>query len=123
MKYRAQCAAILLSLASIAIGRAEPLEPRVVHVIDGDTSAATLSGSWDFDAPETGERARCKAERTLGARASFRLRQIVAGGAIDLQMIACSCRPGTEGTPRCNYGRSCGALSVGIVRCTNAALG
>jgi endonuclease YncB( thermonuclease family) len=59
MKYRARCAAILLSLASIAVGRAEPLEPGVVHIIDGDTirvhsSTVRLVG---FDAPETGERA------------------------------------------------------------------
>jgi hypothetical protein len=49
MKYRAQCAAILLSLASIVIGRAEPLEPRVVHVIDGDTiHVHGLFGSWEL---------------------------------------------------------------------------
>jgi hypothetical protein len=26
--------------------------------------------------------------------------------------VACSCKPGTEGAARCNYGRSCGTLRV-----------
>lgn len=26
--------------------------------------------------------------------------------------VAQSCKPGTEGTDKCNYGRSCGALKV-----------
>jgi hypothetical protein len=37
-------------------------------------------------------------ERTLGARASFRLRQLVSSGGLALEPIRCSCRPGTQGT-------------------------
>jgi micrococcal nuclease len=31
---------------------------------------------------------------------------------IDLQIVECSCRPGTEGTMACNYKRACGYLTV-----------
>jgi hypothetical protein len=37
----------------------------------------------------------------------------VASGGLDLRLVPCACRPGTEGTPRCNYGRACGILTVG----------
>jgi hypothetical protein len=30
----------------------------------------------------------------------------------DLTLIPCSCRPGTEGTPRCIYGRACGVFTA-----------
>jgi micrococcal nuclease len=50
---------------------------------------------------------------TLAARATSRLRQILrTGDDIDLQVVDCSCRPGTEGTRWCNYGRACGYLTV-----------
>lgn len=26
--------------------------------------------------------------------------------------VQCACRPGTEGTKKCNYGRSCGVLQI-----------
>jgi hypothetical protein len=35
-------------------------------------------------------------------------------GDLDLKIIPCSCRPGTEGTMACNYGRSCGVLTVEV---------
>jgi endonuclease YncB( thermonuclease family) len=90
-----------------------PLDPGQIMVVDGDTikvgsETFRLIG---FDSPET-FRAQCPSERELGNRATFRLRQLVAGGGLDLERVACSCRPGTEGTPRCNYGRSCGVLRV-----------
>jgi hypothetical protein len=94
-------------LASIAgISTAEPIAPGGVEIIDGDTirthgRTIRLVG---FDAPESGFRARCESERTLAAKATFRLRQLVSGGGSDLELIPCSCRPGTEGTPRCNSG-------------------
>jgi hypothetical protein len=55
-------------------------------------------------------RARCPEERALGETADRRLREIVRGGDLDFSFVACSCRPGTEGTPLCNYGRKCGTL-------------
>jgi hypothetical protein len=54
----------------------------------------------------------CESERALAAKATFRLRQLSAGG-LDLELIPCACRPGTEGTRQCNYGRACGVLTAG----------
>lgn len=49
----------------------------------------------------------------LAARATSRLRQmIMLADDIDLHIVPCSCRPGTEGTMACNYGRACGYLTV-----------
>jgi endonuclease YncB( thermonuclease family) len=100
---------ILAFVTSIA--NASPLSSGQVEVLDGDTirivgETFRLVG---FDAPET-YRAQCASERELGNRATFRLRQLVADGGLDLERVPCSCRGGTEGTPRCNYGRSCGVL-------------
>jgi hypothetical protein len=36
----------------------------------------------------------------------------VAGGGLDLQIVRCSCPPGTQDTQRCNYGRACGVLKA-----------
>jgi endonuclease YncB( thermonuclease family) len=103
----------VLALAFIAsVANASPLDPGQVEVVDGDTIrvAGETFRLVGFDAPET-YRARCASERELGNRATFRLRQLVARGGLDLERVACSCRPGTEGTPRCNYGRSCATLT------------
>jgi endonuclease YncB( thermonuclease family) len=87
-----------------------------VRVIDGDTISlddgrpnVRLVG---FNAPETGDRARCQAERQKGEAAKRRLRELVSSGRPDFQQIACSCPPGTEGTDVCNFGRRCGTLRV-----------
>jgi endonuclease YncB( thermonuclease family) len=93
---------------------ASPIELGAIKVVDGDTIRASgrtfrLVG---FDTPETGSRARCESERTLGAAASRRLRQLVAGGGLDLEQVACACKPGTEGMLVCNHGRACGVLTV-----------
>ena len=89
------------------------MEPSRVEVIDGDT--IRLDGETfrliGFDTPET-YRARCPAERDLGNRAMIRLRQLVAEGELDLERARCACRPGTEGTQRCNHGRLCGVLKA-----------
>jgi endonuclease YncB( thermonuclease family) len=101
-----------LALAFVAsMANASPLDPAQVEVVDGDTIriAGETFRLVGFDAPET-YRARCSSERDLGNRATFRLRQLVAGGGLDLERIKCSCPTGTEGTRRCNYGRSCGTL-------------
>src|SRR6266481_3485763 len=100
---------VLSFLASIA--NATPIEPGQIEVVDGDTIrvAGETFRLVGFDAPET-YRAQCPSERQLGNRATFRLRQLVAGGGVDLERVGCACPTGTEGTPRCNYGRSCGVL-------------
>lgn len=92
---------------------AEPISPMEIRVIDGDTIRLNhqrpdvrLVG---FNAPET-RRALCEAERELGGKATRRLRDLVAAGNLDFQFVACACRPGTEGTPQCNFGRRCGTL-------------
>lgn len=87
-----------------------------VHVIDGDTISlgdgrpnVRLVG---FNAPETGSRARCEAERKKGEAAGQRLRELVSNGRPEFQQVACSCPPKTEGTDACNFGRRCGTLRV-----------
>ena len=87
-----------------------------VRVIDGDTinvrgitPNVRLVG---FNAPETW-RPSCTTERQIGERATARLSQLVLNAAsIEFERVACSCRPGTEGTDRCNFGRLCGSLFV-----------
>ncbi len=109
--------ALVVAIVAMLAGQvhAAPVEPGAIRVIDGDTIAAggktfRLVG---FDTPETGPRAQCPAERGLGAEATQRLRRIVAGGGLDLRRVSCRCRPGTEGTRACNYGRLCGTLTAG----------
>ena len=94
--------------------RSEPIAAGAAQVVDGDTirvrgQIVRLVG---FNTPESGIDARCEGERNLAARATSRLRALVAGGGLDLQIVRCSCRPGTEGTQRCNYGRACGVLKA-----------
>jgi len=87
-----------------------------VRIIDGDTinvrgitPNVRLVG---FNAPETW-RPSCAAERQVGERARARLSQLVRNAAsIEFERVACSCRPGTEGTDQCNFGRLCGSLFV-----------
>lgn len=78
-----------------------------VRVIDGDTISledgkpnVRLVG---LNAPETGNRAPCEAERQKGEVAKQRLRELVSSGRLDY---------GTEGTNACNFGRRCGTLRV-----------
>ena len=100
-------------LALSGMAAAAPVEPKDVRVIDGDTIWVFQKGPnvrlVGFNAPET-RRAACDAERELGGRATRRVRDLVKDGALDFEFVACSCRPGTELTPACNYGRRCGTL-------------
>lgn len=98
------------SVASAESGDA--INPFEITVIDGDTIRARgrtvrLIG---FDAPESGSLARCDRERETADRAAAHMRSLVAGGGLELRLVRCSCRPGTEGTSLCNYGRACGEL-------------
>lgn len=114
------CSAFLAIIASAATVfalagsiAADPIAPERIEVIDGDTiridgrpPSHRLVG---FNAPET-FRAANAAEHELGLKAAERLRALVRAGNLDYTEVRCSCRPGTEGTPACNYGRRCGAL-------------
>lgn len=96
-----------------AMAQANAILPTDIHIIDGDT-IRLLDRRPDvrlvgFNAPET-MRTRCPAEAALGEKAKQRLRQIVNGGNLQFEFVACSCAPGTEGTDACNFGRRCGVL-------------
>jgi len=83
------------------------------NVVDGDTVEVRgrtfrLVG---FNTPETGRQAQCAYERDLADRATQRLQSLISSaGSAELTPVACACRPGTDGTSECNYGRSCGIL-------------
>jgi endonuclease YncB( thermonuclease family) len=105
----------MLLLGSLNTLMAEPISQDQVRVIDGDTVRlfnmkpnVRLVG---FNAPET-RRARCAAERELGDNATRRVRNIVKDEPLDFEYVDCSCPVGTEETPACNYGRSCGILKA-----------
>jgi endonuclease YncB( thermonuclease family) len=91
------------------------IEPGQIQVIDGDTIRAKgqVYRLVGFDTPESGSNAKCESERTLAARATSRLRQIVAAGGLGLDRVPCACPAGTEGTQSCNYGRLCAVLTSG----------
>jgi endonuclease YncB( thermonuclease family) len=92
------------------------LSPRDFSVTDGDTirlnTAAKGTRLVGFNTPETFNPV-CERGYALGTQATQRLKELVASGnAIELELVACACRPGTQGTENCNYGRSCGILRV-----------
>jgi endonuclease YncB( thermonuclease family) len=95
---------------------AAPINSEDIHVIDGDTirlhHAKPDVRLVGFNAPET-RRAKCDSERELGDKATRRVRDLVKGGHLDFEFVACACAPGSEGTFACNYGRRCGTLNVG----------
>lgn len=83
-------------------------------VTDGDTihlhSETRGMRLVGFNAPETFH-PNCSKGLELGLKATQRLKELIdAADTVTVRRVACSCRPGTEGTSRCNYGRSCGYL-------------
>ena len=101
--------------APVSTNAPTPMSAASITVVDGDT-IRTNGQSYrlvGFDTPESGPRARCGRERSLAEAATNRLRQLVADGETSLEPVHCSCRPGTEGTPECNYGRHCAVLRAG----------
>ena len=106
---------LLLLVQPVGVVSSAPIESDEVRAIDGDTIRihhqqpdVRLVG---FNAPET-RRAQCDAERDLGGKATARLRDLVRSSKLDFEFVSCSCQPGTEGTPSCNYGRRCGSLKA-----------
>jgi endonuclease YncB( thermonuclease family) len=85
-----------------------------IHPIDGDTVFANgrVYRLVGFDTPESGDRAQCPSERALAARATARLKQLLESGNSRLEQMPCSCKPSTEGTSSCNWGRLCATLTV-----------
>ena len=107
--------ALVIWFLDAPVVTAAPVEPADISVIDGDTIRlhhkrpdVRLAG---FNAPET-RRAVCTSERELGGKATARLRELVRAGSLDFEYLPCACRPGTEGTDACNYGRRCGVLKA-----------
>ncbi|WP_431319861.1 thermonuclease family protein [Rhizobium sp. YTU87027] len=79
-----------------------------IHV-EGEISGTRLVG---YNAPEVFS-PRCTSEKELGDRATARLKELVVAGPVKLTRVPCACKPDTEGTDRCNYGRSCAVLYAG----------
>jgi endonuclease YncB( thermonuclease family) len=105
---------VLVAVLAVAAMASFLLMKERVRVVDGDTvryqgRTVRLVG---FDTPETGDRAQCEYERALGARAATRLSELVKSGEPRLEFVPCACPPGTEGTASCNFGRSCGSLTI-----------
>lgn len=95
--------------------KAESAGKATFTITDGDTiklNDGTRVRLVGFNTPEKFE-PQCSAEAALGNRASSRLKELVAGArTTEVALVRCACKPGTEGTKKCNYGRSCGTLSV-----------
>jgi endonuclease YncB( thermonuclease family) len=114
-KLLALLALVFALIAQITTVSADAVTAAEIYVVDGDTidvngKRIRLVG---FDAPELGDHALCGLERMLAARATSRLRQMIQNSDdIDLQIVDCSCRPGTQGTMACNYKRACGYLTI-----------
>jgi len=90
--------------------------PKSTKVEDGDTIRPTRKGPLvrlvGCDTPELRDY-KCEAERALAKRAKSRLQQLMRSGQLTLQLVNCSCRPGTLGTKKCNRGRLCGIVQLG----------
>lgn len=86
------------------------------NITDGDTvqlyGARKGTRLVGFNTPET-YKPECNRELALGKQATARLTDLVrSSDRVELRLVACACPPGTQGTNACNYGRSCGTLTV-----------
>jgi micrococcal nuclease len=103
-------------VSTMPTGGSQVYGARDFAITDGDTVG--LHGSQKgtrlvgFNTPETFE-PRCDRELALGRQATARLKELVkTADRVELRLVACACQPGTQGTNDCNFGRSCGVLTV-----------
>jgi micrococcal nuclease len=105
--------ALVLLFTSTAL--ANQVAQSEIYVIDGSTVRVhgQVIHIIGIDTPKLGQRAHCGLERMLATRATSRLRQIVRSGhRIEIDKVACSCRPGTDGSTVCNEVQNCGEVKV-----------
>ena len=79
-----------LALMLVSAAPAEPIDRAAIRVIDGDTIAVAgityrLVG---YDTPEVGRRAHCVSERELGAKATARLKALIAAASSSTPWLA-----------------------------------
>ena len=105
---------ILFALIGLALVAVSWLQYDAIRIVDGDTVRHRLETVRlvGYDTPERGDRARCETEARLADKATQRLRELIESGRPSLKLVRCACKPGTEGTRDCNFGRSCGVLTV-----------
>ena len=105
--------------ASLSWSQADALQAvasGLISVVDGDTIRVAPYGPTrlvGFNAAESRHStARCPAELASGRTAKVRLAELLMSGTLNLNLVTCSCAPGTVGTWKCNFGRACGRLAV-----------
>ena len=74
-----------LGAAALTFILTHDIRSEVIDTIRAHGRTVRLVG---FDAPESGLRAQCEGERTLAAKATIRLRQLVSGGGLDSELAA-----------------------------------
>ena len=105
--------ALVLLFTSTAL--ADQVAQSEIDVVDGSTVRVhgQVIQIIGIDTPKLGQKAHCGLERMLAARATSRLRQIMRSGErIEVDKVACSCRPGTDGSTVCNDSQNCGEVKV-----------
>ena len=108
----AALACLLLQAAYSAT--AEPIPSGSILVIDGDTisTRGQTVRPVGFDTPEGGLNAGCEAERAWQPMRRPRCASSLPAVASIFRLSDALAQRETEGTPACNYGRSCGVLTA-----------